>query len=282
MTLGGLALAVGILVDDATVTIENIHRNIDQGKEIVQAILDGASQIAVPALVSTLSICIVFVPMFFLSGCSPSICSCRWRKRWCLRCWLPTCCRGRWCRRWRGFCWWRRQEKQHVTGAKASPNPFVRMQAGFERGFERFRERYREMLESAIRHRKLFVVCFFPACVLSFALLPFVGQDFFPTVDSGEFKLHLRAPTGTRIEDTADLVQPSGRRDPERNPASRTGRDHRQHRPAVQRRESGVQQLGADRAGRCRHSSGTDAEAPPDSRSTSRNLARNSARIFPV
>ena len=100
MTLGGLALAVGILVDDATVEIENIDRNLAEGKELREAILDGAAQIAVPAFVSTLCICIVFVPMFFLSGRRRGICSCRWRRRWCSRCWRRICSRGRWCRRW--------------------------------------------------------------------------------------------------------------------------------------------------------------------------------------
>ena len=103
MTLGGLALAVGILVDDATVEIENINRNLAQGKETIQAILDGAQQIAVPAFVSTLSICIVFVPMFFLTGVA-RISSCRWPRPWCSPCWLRTCFPARWCRPWRAIC----------------------------------------------------------------------------------------------------------------------------------------------------------------------------------
>jgi CzcA family heavy metal efflux pump len=204
MTLGGLALAVGILVDDATVTIENIHRNIDQGKEIVQAILDGASQIAVPALVSTLSICIVFVPMFFLSGVprylfvplAEAVVFAMLASYALSRTLVPTMAR---------FLLESHAGDEMHGGERASRNPFVKMQAQFERGFERFQDGYRNVLAGAIRHRKIFIACFFPACILSFALLPFVGQDFFPTVDSGEFKLHLRAPTGTRIEDTADL-----------------------------------------------------------------------------
>ena len=204
MTLGGLALAVGILVDDATVTIENIHRNIDQGKEIVQAILDGASQIAVPALVSTLSICIVFVPMFFLSGVprylfvplAEAVVFAMLASYALSRTLVPTMAR---------FLLESHAGDEKHGGVRVSRNPFVKMQAQFERGFERFQDGYRNVLAGAIRHRKIFIACFFPACILSFALLPFVGQDFFPTVDSGEFKLHLRAPTGTRIEDTADL-----------------------------------------------------------------------------
>jgi multidrug efflux pump subunit AcrB len=205
MTLGGLALAVGILVDDATVEVENINRNIDQGKEITQGILDGASQIALPALVSTLAICIVFVPMFFLTGVprylfvpfAETVVFAMLASYFLSRTLVPTMAR---------FLLVAQSSREHSERAKAaSRNPFVRMQAVFEAGFERVRNRYRNALETAIRHRKMIVVCFFPACILSFALLPFVGQDFFPTVDNGEFKIHVRAPTGTRIEETADL-----------------------------------------------------------------------------
>jgi multidrug efflux pump subunit AcrB len=204
MTLGGLALAVGILVDDATVEVENINRNFDQGKEIVQAILDGASQIAVPALVSTLSICIVFVPMFFLSGVAKylfvplaeAVCFAMLASYLLSRTLVPTMAR---------YLLVARTEDERREASRASRNPFVRMQEKFEVGFEKFRGRYHRMLDASIRHRKAFIVIFLLACVLSFGLIPFVGQDFFPSVDSGEFKLHLRAPTGTRIEDTAAL-----------------------------------------------------------------------------
>jgi multidrug efflux pump subunit AcrB len=204
MTLGGLALAVGILVDDATVEVENINRNFDQGKEIVQAILDGASQIAVPALVSTLSICIVFVPMFFLSGVAKylfvplaeAVCFAMLASYLLSRTLVPTMAR---------YLLVARTEDERREASRASGNPFVRMQEKFEVSFEKFREKYHRLLESSVRHRKLFIVLFLSACVLSFALLPFVGEDFFPSVDSGEFKLHMRAPTGTRIEDTAAL-----------------------------------------------------------------------------
>ncbi len=204
MTLGGLALAVGILVDDATVEVENINRNFDQGKEIVQAILDGASQIAVPALVSTLSICIVFVPMFFLSGVAKylfvplaeAVVFAMLASYLLSRTLVPTMAR---------YLLVARTEDERREASRASRNPFVRMQEKFEVGFEKFRGRYHRMLETSIHHRNAFIVIFLLGCVLSFALLPFVGQDFFPSVDSGEFKLHMRAPTGTRIEDTAAL-----------------------------------------------------------------------------
>jgi CzcA family heavy metal efflux pump len=203
MTLGGLALAVGILVDDATVEIENINRNIDQGKEIVQAILDGASQIAVPALVSTLSICIVFVPMFFLTGVArylfvplaEAVSFAMLASYLLSRTIVPTMAR------------YLLADKtmEAEQQAQKKPHIFARMQQKFEHGFERLRERYHGVLEVCVQHNKLFAICFLAVCVLSFALLPLLGQDFFPAVDTGEFKLHLRAPTGTRIEETAAL-----------------------------------------------------------------------------
>src|SRR3984885_5360651 len=204
MTLGGLALAVGILVDDATVEVENINRNLDQGKEIIQAILDGASQIAVPALVSTLSICIVFVPMFLLSGVArylfvplaEAVVFAMLASYLLSRTLVPTMAR---------YLLVEQNEEERRERKKRSRNPLVGMEAKFEVGFEHFRDRYHRLLEAAVRHSKLFVVCFLAFCVLSFVLIPLVGQDFFPSVDSGEFILHLRAPTGTRIEDTAAL-----------------------------------------------------------------------------
>jgi multidrug efflux pump subunit AcrB len=203
MTLGGLALAVGILVDDATVEIENINRNLDQGKEIVQAILDGAQQIAVPAFVSTLSICIVFVPMFFLTGVArylfvplaEAVSFAMLASYLLSRTLVPTMAK---------YLLVAQTEEARLAAAKAG-NWLVRLQSKFEHGFENFRGRYHRLLERCIRHRGAFAICFLSACVLSFALLPFVGQDFFPSVDGGEFKLHMRAPTGTRIEETAAL-----------------------------------------------------------------------------
>ena len=203
MTLGGLALAVGILVDDATVTIENIHRYLAEGKDIEQAILDGAQQIAIPALVSTLSICIVFVPMFLLTGVArylfvplaEAVVFAMLASYLLSRTLVPTMAKY--------FL------KAHAEGnsneTSVSRNPLVRFQAWFERGFESVRSAYRRLLETFIDHRRIFVAGFLLACFLSFALLPWLGQDFFPSVDSGEFTLHLRAPTGTRIEETAAL-----------------------------------------------------------------------------
>ena len=204
MTLGGLALAVGILVDDATVEVENINRNLDQGKEIIQAILDGASQIAVPALVSTLSICIVFVPMFFLTGVphylfvplAEAVVFAMLASYLLSRTLVPTMAR---------YLLIEQTEDERREQTDRSRNPLVRMQARFEVGFEKVRERYHGVLAVAMRHRGVFVACFLGFCILSFALLTVVGEDFFPSVDSGEFKLHMRAPTGTRIEDTAAI-----------------------------------------------------------------------------
>ena len=203
MTLGGLALAVGILVDDATVEIENINRNIDQGKEIVQAILDGASQIAVPALVSTLSICIVFIPMFFLSGVArylfvplaEAVSFAMLASYLLSRTIVPTMAKYLLAS----------QTEETKEATKNSRNPLVQFQLRFEHSFEGLRDRYHGLLEACIAHNKLFAICFLGCCILSFALLPLLGQDFFPAVDSGEFKLHMRAPTGTRIEETAAL-----------------------------------------------------------------------------
>ena len=203
MTLGGLALAVGILVDDATVTIENIHRYLTEGKDLEQAILDGAQQIAIPALVSTLSICIVFVPMFLLTGVArylfvplaEAVVFAMLASYLLSRTLVPTMAKY--------FL------KAHAEGnsneTSVSKNPLVHFQAWFERGFESIRSAYHRLLERFIDHRRIFVAGFLLACFLSLALLPWLGQDFFPSVDSGQFTLHLRAPTGMRIEETAAL-----------------------------------------------------------------------------
>jgi multidrug efflux pump subunit AcrB len=211
MTLGGLALAVGILVDDATVEIENINRNIALGKEAEHAILDGAQQIAVPAFVSTLAICIVFVPMFFLTGVArylfvplaEAVSFAMLASYLLSRTVVPTMAKYL----LRGH----EAEAGHL--AESSKNPLVRMQVRFEENFERFRESYHRLLEQCLRHQRLLLTAFFVACLASVAfLVPWLGQDFFPTVDSGQFKLHLRSRTGTRIEETArlcDLVEQS-------------------------------------------------------------------------
>ncbi len=221
MTLGGLALAVGILVDDATVEIENINRNLEEGKEIEQAILDGASQIAVPAFVSTLSICIVFVPMFFLSGVARYL-FVPLRRLWSSLCSPRTCFREPSFRRWPSICSRCMTSMQRKIRRRAR-NPLVHLQLGFEHYFEKLRNGYHNLLKHTVAHPVLFTICFFAACLASFALFPWLGQDFFPAVDSGQFKLHVRAQTGTRIEETArlcDLVEDSIRREIPKNEVS--------------------------------------------------------------
>ena len=204
MTLGGLALAVGILVDDATVEIENINRNLEAGKEIEQAILDGAAQIATPALVSTLAICIVFVPMFFLSGVSKylfvplaeAVVFAMLASYLLSRTVVPTMAR------------YLLHEHDDAEAARKqmSRNPFTRFQLGFEARFERIRIGYLRFLTLAVHHAGIFLVLFAIFAVASVGILtPFLGEDFFPTVDSGSFKIHVRAHTGTRIEETAAL-----------------------------------------------------------------------------
>jgi multidrug efflux pump subunit AcrB len=207
MTLGGLALAVGILVDDATVEIENVNRNLEEGKETRQAILDGAQQIAVPALVSTLCICIVFLPMFFLSGVArylfvplaEAVVFAMLASYGLSRTLVPTLA----------------LYLLKVNHPGPSRNPFVIFQRAFERGFERLRDAYKALLATFVHRRILFVPLFLLICLSAFLLYPWLGQDFFPTTDTGQFKLHMRVKTGTRIEETAricDLVEQAIRR----------------------------------------------------------------------
>src|SRR5579862_3610225 len=214
MTLGGLALAVGILVDDATVEVENINRNreAEPDKDMDEVVLDSASQIATPAFVATLSICIVFAPMFLLSGVArflfvplaEAVVFAMLASYVLSRTVVPTMAK-----------YLLRSDKPG-SGDAPVRNPFVQIQKRFETAFERFRHRYRGLLERALHHRKIFLIGFFASCLGSLAILiPWLGQNFFPSVDSGVFKLHLRAPTGMRIEQTAnlcDLVERSIRR----------------------------------------------------------------------
>jgi len=203
MTLGGLALAVGILVDDATVAVENINRNLAMGKETIQAILDGSQEIAVPAFVSTLSICIVFVPMFLLTGVArylfvplaEAVIFAMLASYLLSRTLVPTMAR---------FLL-QAHEEESTQKSLASRNPLVRLQGNFEQWFENLRAGYREVLQKCLAHRVLFPLVFLALCVSSFALLPWLGEDFFPAADAGQIKLHLRAPTATRIEETAAL-----------------------------------------------------------------------------
>src|SRR5215472_1232690 len=199
MTLGGLALAVGILVDDATVEIENIERNLAMGKEMRQAILDGAQQIAVPAFVSTLSICIVFVPMFFLTGVAKflfvplaeAVSFAMLASYLLSRTLIPTL-----------VMYIMRGHEHRAQGAKSA---LGRFQRNFERKFEDFRRAYEALLETTLQHRGVFVAGFLVFCVLSLGLFTFLGQDFFPQVDAGLLRLHLRGRPGLRVEETARL-----------------------------------------------------------------------------
>lgn len=214
MTLGGLALAVGILVDDATVEIENVHRQMAMGKPLIRAILDGAEEIALPAFVSTLCICIVFVPMFFLSGVArflfvplaEAVVFAMLASYLLSRTLIPTL-----------VMWFYRNSPYHsheseeadadLPPPKGWSAPFVHIQRSFEHGFTKFRNGYQNLLDAALHHRKAFAVVFLGLCLGSLLLIPQLGQDFFPEVDGGQFRLHLRAPSGTRIEETVRLVE---------------------------------------------------------------------------
>lgn len=208
MTLGGLALAVGILVDDATVAIENIHQHMATGKKHEDAILDGAMEIALPAFVSTLCVCIVFVPMFFLEGVAhflfvplaEAVVFAMLASYVISRTLVPTL-----------VMWFYRNVEIHGmhqddTKSPAWMRPFIAWQRAFERGFERFRQWYRGLLSACLARRRLFMICFLGVCLGSLLLVFELGEDFFPTVDAGQFLLHVRAKTGTRIEETIRLT----------------------------------------------------------------------------
>jgi len=203
MTLGGMALAVGILVDDATVSIENINRFLETGRELEAAILEGSAQIATPAFVSTLAICIVFVPMFFLSGVArylfvpmaEAVVFAMLASYFLSRTLVPTMAKYL----------LKEHDDAQTARKQASRNPFTRFQLGFERAFDRFRRGYLSLLTLCVDHSGAFLIFFFAFALLSLGLTPFLGQDFFPSVDSGQFMIHVRAHTGTRIEETAAL-----------------------------------------------------------------------------
>ena len=200
MTLGGLALAVGILVDDATVAIENINWHLEQGKAVEPAILDGAQQIALPALVSTLCICVVFVPMFLLTGVSrflfvplaEAVVFAMLASYLLSRTLVPTLAK-----------YWLHK---HVEHEAAPDGVFARFQHGFEHRFAAIRDSYRDMLAAGLHHGLTFIVAFMVIGSTTFVLLPWLGRDFFPSVDAGQVRLHLRARSGTRLEQTAILV----------------------------------------------------------------------------
>ena len=205
MTLGGLALAVGILVDDATVTIENINYHLEQGKEITPAIMDGARQIVIPATVSLLCICIVFVPMFSLGGIAgflfrplaEAVVFALIGSYVLSRTLVPTMAN-----------YLLKDAGGHGGHESKAPsrNPLVRFQQGFERRFEAIRSGYVAILIGALGNRRRFIIGFLAVVLVSFVLLPFLGQNFFPAVESAQIKLHVRAPTGTRIEQVAGQI----------------------------------------------------------------------------
>ena len=202
MTLGGMALAVGILVDDATVEIENIHRNMAEGGTMEQCILNGASQIAVPAFVSTLCICIVFVPIFFLSGVArylfvplaEAVVFAMLASYLLSRTVVPTFAK---------FLLPPEMERHLSTEHPKPKTIFGKISQSFESGFSRFREGYRDLLSTCLRHPKVTVIGVIGFAALSMLLLPFLGQNFFPSVDAGRFDLHVRMKPGTRVEETA-------------------------------------------------------------------------------
>jgi len=208
MTLGGLALAVGILVDDGTVTIENINYHLEQGKGIESAILDGAQQIVIPALVTLLCLCIVFVPMFQLGGVAgylfrplaEAVVFALIGSFILSRTLVPTMANYL----------MRRQHSPHhdpSPPARRTRNPFKRLQQGFEAGFIRIRDGYRSLLLLALGRPKTFIAGFLACVIASFGLWPFLGENFFPSVDSGQILMHVRAQPGTRIEETARLFE---------------------------------------------------------------------------
>jgi multidrug efflux pump subunit AcrB len=202
MTLGGLALAVGILVDDATVTIENINWHLEHGKGVETSIMDGARQIVTPAFVSLLCICIVFVPMFFLQGVArflfvPMAEAVMFAMAWSFflsRTLVPTMAK-----------YLLQPHAHHAEGeAPPSRNPLVRFQRAFEARFERVRGGYRELLSLAMVQRPLFVIGFLGFVAVSFLLVPYLGRNFFPAVDAGSILMHVRTQIGTRVEESAN------------------------------------------------------------------------------
>src|SRR6202051_2477504 len=203
MTLGGLALAVGILVDDATVTIENINYHLEQGKPVEQSILDGANQIVTRAFVSLLCICIVFVPMFFLTGVArflfvPMAEAVMFAMMWSFilsRTLVPTMA---------NYLLQRHVHHPEGEGPPPTRNPLVRFQRGFEARFERLRRGYRDLLSMAMARRPVFVIGFLGFVAVSFLLVPFLGRNFFPSVDAGSILMHVRTQVGTRVEERAN------------------------------------------------------------------------------
>src|ERR1700692_3323762 len=218
MTLGGFALAIGILVDNGTVVIENIERHVAMDEPLRQSIVVGASEVAIPTFLSTLCICIVFVPVFLLQGTakylfsplSLSVIGSLLASLALSFTMVPVLFNYLMRRAVHEFA----AESAHKAARSQTKNPLVRFQAGFERGFERFRESYRNTLSWALSQARLTVTAFVVLIVVSTLLFPFLGRDFFPQVDAGQMRLHVRAPAGTRLEkNQQDLpdVQPKCR-----------------------------------------------------------------------
>ena len=274
MTLGGLALAVGILVDDATVTIENINWHLEHGKDVNTAIMDGARQIVQPAFVSLLCICIVFVPMFALKGVAGylfvpmamSVVFAMIASFILSRTLVPTMAMY--------------LLRPHARGRGTRARESCPGQAADEirAGLRPARESYRNLLALAMAGRRIFVIGFLSFVALSFLLVPFLGSNFFPNVDAGQMELHARLPIGTRIEDT---LQQFGQieNDVQGDPAKRSGSDHRQYRHAGKLCEPDLYQLGRHRSRRWRYSHQPQARSPPHRRLHAA-LARSAAARF--
>ena len=257
MTLGGLALAVGMLVDDATVEIENTNRNLDQGKETKQAILDGASQIAVPALVSTLCICIVFLPLFFLSGVArylfvplaEAVVFAMLASYFLSRTLVPT------------LALYLLKAKDHHATA-ASRNPFIRFQDSFERGLERLRHSYQRLLTTLVHRRFIFVPVFLLLCLCAWALAPWLGENFFPDTDKrpvyppcARQDRHAHRRNRAACPSRRELDSPG-----HSGPGS--GEYSGQHRTALQHHQFHAQHLRPHRHGRCGHPGVPQRESP--------------------
>ena len=285
MTLGGLALAVGILVDDATVTIENINYHLEQGKEVERSILDGANQIVTPAFVSLLCICIVFVPMFFLQGVArflfvPMAEAVMFAMTWSFilsRTLVPTMAK------------YLLQPHTHHGEHQTPPpsrNPLVKFQRGFEARFERMRGGYRDVLSLAMARRPLFVIGFLGLVGVSFLLVPFLGRNFFPSVDAGSILMHARTQVGTRVEETANQFADVQKAIRKVIPPGEIETHGRQHRHADLRHQHDLQQHRRDRPAGRRHPDQAERGPSPDrrirpgaARAIAARLSRHDVRV---
>ncbi len=220
---------MGILVDDATVAIENINSHLEQGKDVEPAILDGAAQIAVPALVSTLCICIVFIPMFFLGGVSrylfvpmaEAVVFAMLASYILSRTLVPTLAK-----------YWLKPHAHKEEKRESSQNPLIHLQHAFEQRFEAMRQRYSEILSGLLARSGAFITVFLVFLGVSIAALgPWIGSDFFPAVDGGQIKLHMRAPFRHARRGNGGALRQGGCDHPPRHPRARTGHRHRQYRP---------------------------------------------------